>query len=772
MILKSVKSAMRKVEEQAMVSLVYGKESTDKGMTGIKVGDFQAKNFYRYFSLGGKLGQGASAKVFRGTIKKTGKKGGQPSVCAIKRIRKFQLKEKKKQAMLREVQILRELNHPNIVKIYQFYPKDPAYYYMVLEFMLGGELFDQIVKKESYNEREVRDVCKVLVDAVGYLHSKGIVSGYHSETSLTLTTFEPLFDHSVTPTHSLTHSLTGFYTLYIMYTHIDFLGPSQVHRDLTPNNILLASADGDGANNLKIADFSMATSVLDGPVTSNGGNPEFLAPEILLGKPHGTSPDMWSVGLIAYILLTGKNPFFEPDTTKMFVRVAAGDYEFKPEDWRNTSNEAKDFISNLLVVNIDKRLTAGQLESHPWLLASGESLEVRDLGENLDTFKVFNAKTKLRAAMKTVLAARRMFSWLPTDEFSKDYQLGKMLGEGAYGMVFEATPLNPESLSGAEGQDDMAAPPPVYAVKRIKREGLSEAEEKEVVAEASIMRELDHPNLVSIYDFYQDDPKHFYMVLELMLGGELFDRIVQKVSVRQHRVQTYPVPPQFYNEAEARDVCLTLLEAMKYTHGQGVVHRDLKPENLLLASPTDDSSIRLADFGFAVSVLDGYVTDQCGTPGYVAPEILKNLPYGTSVDMWSIGVIIYIILAGYPPFHDDDQHRLYRKIKAGRFRFDPEYWNDISSEAKDLIRKLLTVDPTRRLTAAEACEHPWLSTARGNLAKHDLGAGLEKLKIFNAKRKLRAAIRSVRNVYSCLERETPSCWSLCSKYVVKLLLRI
>ncbi|CAN0412134.1 unnamed protein product, partial [Hapterophycus canaliculatus] len=139
---------------------------------------------------------------------------------------------------------------------------------------------------------------------------------------------------------------------------------------------------------------------------------------------------------------------------------------------------------------------------------------------------------------------------------------------------------------------------------------------------------------------------------------------------------------QFYNEAEARDVCLTLLEAMKYCHGQGVVHRDLKPENLLLASPSDDSSIRLADFGFAVSILDGPVSDQCGTPGYVAPEILRHQPYTTTVDMWSIGVIIYIILAGYPPFHDEDQNRLYRKIKAGHFRFDPEYWNDVSSEAK------------------------------------------------------------------------------------------
>eukprot|EP00903_Cladosiphon_okamuranus_P012203 g11446.t1 len=668
--MKSFKSGLRKVEEN-IIGLTYGKD-TDKSMTGIKVGDYEAKNFYRYFSLGNKLGQGASAKVFKGVIKKKGKGGG-GMVCAIKRVRKFQLKERKKKALFREVQILRELKHPNVVKIYQFYPKDPAYYYVVLEYLLGGELFDRIVKKDTYNEKEVRDVILVLVDAVGYLHARGIV-----------------------------------------------------HRDLKPSNILLSSEDGDGISSLKIADFSMAMSVKDGPITTDGGDPLNVAPEMLLAKPYLTEPDMWSLGLIAYTLLTGKHPFFDPDTTKMFCRVAAGDYQFKPEDWRNTSIDAKDFISKLLVVDMDKRMTAEQAKSHPWLLASGQSLEVRDLGENLAEFKVFNAKTKLRAAMKTVLAARRMFSWLPTDEFSKGYELGDKLGEGAYGTVFKATALTPQSFSEADEVED--ATPRVYAVKRIKREGLSEKEEQEVIAEASIMRELDHPNLVSIYDFFQDDPKYYYMVLELMSGGELFDRIVQK---------------QYYNEAEARDVCLTLLEAMKYTHGQGVVHRDLKPENLLLADPNDDSSIRIADFGFAVSVLDGYVSEQCGTPNYVAPEILRSQPYGTSVDMWSTGVIIYIILAGYPPFHDEDQNRLYRKIKAGRFRFDPEYWNDVSSEAKDLIRKLLTVDPDRRITAAEACEHPWLSTARGNLTQHDLGAGLEQLKIFNAQRKLRAAIRSV-----------------------------
>ncbi|CAN0357857.1 unnamed protein product, partial [Discosporangium mesarthrocarpum] len=138
----------------------------------------------------------------------------------------------------------------------------------------------------------------------------------------------------------------------------------------------------------------------------------------------------------------------------------------------------------------------------------------------------------------------------------------------------------------------------------------------------------------------------------------------------------------YYNEKEARDLCRILLDAVKYCHDRGVVHRDLKPENLLLTSRNDDANIKLADFGFARSVLTEYVTTQCGTPGYVAPEILHAQPYGTSVDMWSIGVIIYILLGGSPPFQEKNQARLFRKIKAGKFKFDQSRWGAVSSEAQ------------------------------------------------------------------------------------------
>ena len=165
------------------------------------------------------------------------------------------------------------------------------------------------------------------------------------------------------------------------------------------------------------------------------------------------------------------------------------------------------------------------------------------------------------------------------------------------------------------------------------------------------MRSVDHPNIVKLYDFF-DEKRYYYMAIELMEGGELFERIVKKT---------------FYNEKEARDLIRILLDALAYLHHRHIVHRDLKPENLLLKSPYNDFDIKLADFGFAKKVNGKSLDTQCGTPGYVAPEILKGAKYGTEVDMWSCGVIVYILLGGYPPFHDDNHAILYRKIKAADY---------------------------------------------------------------------------------------------------------
>ena len=169
-----------------------------------------------------------------------------------------------------------------------------------------------------------------------------------------------------------------------------------------------------------------------------------------------------------------------------------------------------------------------------------------------------------------------------------------------------------------------------------------------------------------------------------------------------------------------------------------------QPENVLLASEADET-IKVADFGFAkelASTDDGMLHTACGTPGYVAPEILRQKPYGPSVDIWSLGVIFYILLCGYPPFHSDHgQHDLFRKIKAGDYEFDSPDWDDISAEAKDLISHILIVDPRKRFNARQILAHPWMqleSVGQANLART-----VDNMRRFNARRKLRAAQKAV-----------------------------
>jgi calcium/calmodulin-dependent protein kinase I len=178
------------------------------------------------------------------------------------------------------------------------------------------------------------------------------------------------------------------------------------------------------------------------------------------------------------------------------------------------------------------------------------------------------------------------------------YQMGEVLGEGGYSVVKSA-------LSNVDGRR--------VAVKIINRKELSEADEESLRQEVAILGKLNHPNITRLVDFFEE-PDHYYVVLEYLDGGELFDRIVKKT---------------YYSEKEARDLVFTVLKAIKYCHDQNIVHRDLKPENLLLASKGDDSDIKLADFGFATYAEGLTITSQCGTPGYIAPEILKSKPYGT-----------------------------------------------------------------------------------------------------------------------------------------------
>lgn len=298
--------------------------------------------------------------------------------------------------------------------------------------------------------------------------------------------------------------------------------------------------------------------------------------------------------------------------------------------------------------------------------------------------------------------------------FDELYRLRGVLGTGAFSTVREGYHRSSESI--------------MYAVKCVNRRKLTEEDEAALLDEVSILKEMKHLHIIRLYDFFIE-PSTYYLVMERMSGGELFDRIVAKA---------------YYSEKEARDVCKIVLEAVGFCHKNHVAHRDLKPENLLLLSEDDDSAVKIADFGFAKKVYaPNSLTTQCGTPGYVSPEILEGRPYDTRADMWSVGVILYILLGGYPPFIENNQRDLFRKIRRGDYEFHEEYWGTVSSEAKELISSLLTVDPDVRLSAQDALENQWIRFDDEVLAQRDLGGTLTTLTKYNAKRKFKAAVSTV-----------------------------
>lgn len=310
-----------------------------------------------------------------------------------------------------------------------------------------------------------------------------------------------------------------------------------------------------------------------------------------------------------------------------------------------------------------------------------------------------------------------LISWFIVITISHRYFISKFLqlGTGAYSTV-------------REGYHTRSNNDVTYAVKCINRKKLSEEDEAALLDEVAILQEMKHIHIIRLYDFFVESST-YYLVMERMSGGELFDRIVAKA---------------YYNEKEARDVCKILLEAVRFCHANHIAHRDLKPENLLLLSEDDDSTVKIADFGFAKKVrAPQSLTTQCGTPGYVAPEILEGVAYDTMADMWSVGVILYILLGGYPPFIENNQRDLFRKIRRGEYEFHEEYWGTVSVEAKELISSLLTVDPSSRLNAGQALQNSWIRVDDEVLARKDLGVNLQQLTKFNAKRKFKAAVSTV-----------------------------
>jgi len=298
-------------------------------------------------------------------------------------------------------------------------------------------------------------------------------------------------------------------------------------------------------------------------------------------------------------------------------------------------------------------------------------------------------------------------------ECEKHYKFGRTLGQGSFATVKLCQAIEDKSK---------------WAVKIVKRNALSAGDEESLRSEIAILQKVNHERIVATKEIF-DSPHFVYFIMECMSGGELFDRIVAK---------------DHYSEMEAKVATRQILEAIQYCHSKSIVHRDLKPENLLYASPAEDAPLKLADFGLAHLLKPKEMMHSaCGTPGYVAPEILRGERegYGRAVDLWSIGVIIYILVCGYPPFADDDNDKLFVMIQNAAFEFHSPYFDEVSGEAKDLICKLLVTEPSHRLTAEQALAHPWLTSVGGR--NQNLELAKQQLRKYNARRRFRGAIRVI-----------------------------
>ncbi|XP_056901994.1 calcium/calmodulin-dependent protein kinase type II subunit gamma isoform X16 [Takifugu flavidus] len=323
-----------------------------------------------------------------------------------------------------------------------------------------------------------------------------------------------------------------------------------------------------------------------------------------------------------------------------------------------------------------------------------------------------------------------MATTVTSTRFTDEYQLYEELGKGAFSVVRRC-------VKKSSGQE--------YAAKIINTKKLSARDHQKLEREARICRLLKHPNIVRLHDSIAEEGFH-YLVFDLVTGGELFEDIVAR---------------EYYSEADASHCISQILESVNHIHQHDIVHRDLKPENLLLASKMKGAAVKLADFGLAIEVQG----DQqawfgfAGTPGYLSPEVLRKDPYGKPVDIWACGVILYILLVGYPPFWDEDQHKLYQQIKAGAYDFPSPEWDTVTPEAKNLINQMLTINPAKRITADQALKHPWIchrSTVASMMHRQET---VECLRKFNARRKLKGAILTTMLV----SRNFSACKSLLNK---------
>ncbi|XP_027742564.1 ribosomal protein S6 kinase alpha-3 isoform X1 [Empidonax traillii] len=606
------------------------------------------------------LGQGSFGKVF--LVKKISGSDAR-QLYAMKVLKKATLKVRDRVRTKMERDILVEVNHPFIVKLHYAFQTEGKLY-LILDFLRGGDLFTRLSKEVMFTEDDVKFYLAELALALDHLHSLGII-----------------------------------------------------YRDLKPENILL-----DEEGHIKLTDFGLSKESIDHEKKAYSfcGTVEYMAPEVVNRRGHTQSADWWSFGVLMFEMLTGTLPFQGKDrkeTMTMILKAKLGMPQF-------LSPEAQSLLRMLFKRNPANRLGAGpdgveEIKRHAFFSKiDWNKLYRREIhppfkpatGRPEDTFYFdpeFTAKTpKDSPGIPPSANAHQLFRGFSFVAIASDDESQAMQTVGVHSIVQQLHRNSIQFTDGYEVKEDIGvgsysickrcihkASNMEYAVKIIDKSKRDPTEEIEI-----LLRYGQHPNIITLKDVY-DDGKYVYVVTELMKGGELLDKILRQ---------------KFFSEREASAVLFTITKTVEYLHAQGVVHRDLKPSNILYVDESGNpESIRICDFGFAKQLRaeNGLLMTPCYTANFVAPEVLKRQGYDAACDIWSLGVLLYTMLTGYTPFAngpDDTPEEILARIGSGKFSLSGGYWNTVSDTAKDLVSKMLHVDPRQRLTAAQVLSHPWI----------------------------------------------------------------
>ncbi|XP_068841481.1 ribosomal protein S6 kinase alpha-2 isoform X1 [Capricornis sumatraensis] len=608
------------------------------------------------------LGQGSYGKVFL-VRKVKGSDAGQ--LYAMKVLKKATLKVRDRVRSKMERDILAEVNHPFIVKLHYAFQTEGKLY-LILDFLRGGDLFTRLSKEVMFTEEDVKFYLAELALALDHLHSLGII-----------------------------------------------------YRDLKPENILL-----DEEGHIKITDFGLSKEAIDHDKRAYSfcGTIEYMAPEVVNRRGHTQSADWWSFGVLMFEMLTGSLPFQGKDrkeTMALILKAKLGMPQF-------LSVEAQSLLRALFKRNPCNRLGAGldgveEIKRHPFFVTIDWNKLYRKeikppfkpaVGRPEDTFHFdpeFTARTPTDSPGVPPSANAhhlfRGFSFVASSLVQEPSQQD-LHKATVHPIVQQLHGNNVHFTDGYEIKEDIGvgsfsvckrcvhkATDAEYAVKIIDKSKRDPSEEIEI-----LLRYGQHPNIITLKDVY-DDGKFVYLVTELMRGGELLDRILRQ---------------RYFSEREASAVLCTITKTMDYLHSQGVVHRDLKPSNILYVDESGNpESIRICDFGFAKQLRaeNGLLMTPCYTANFVAPEVLKRQGYDAACDIWSLGILLYTMLAGFTPFAngpDDTPEDILARIGSGKYALSGGNWDSISDAAKDVVSKMLHVDPHQRLTAVQVLKHPWI----------------------------------------------------------------